>query len=400
MTNVCLLVYNGFMRHDVSLRIQLLRPTASKRAALSAMQAEYTRAVSLLLESAKELDTTSLGRLHRESYHRIKGEVSLPSESLRVALNQTCHIMRSWKARLKRGCEAKPPVIKRLQPIGIGTRGYRIAQDGNRFVLRLTTANGFLWLPLKSNAYYRPYLEAVAAGKAHQGDAKLVEQGGRWYLLLPTRQEVPEATGCNIVGVDLGVANLAVISTADGKLNRFFSGRFVQARRNRFFDRRYSLQCAKRLDLVRRERGKEHRWVKDVNHKVSRAIIREAQKLPNPVIALEELRGIRERIKASRKVNRMLHSWAFGQLIRFIEYKAARAGIPVVRVDPRKTSQTCLKCGHAEPGNRSRRAIFKCQNCGYELHADLNGARNIAVKAAQTLASGYTSGAMGLLTGP
>ena len=62
------------------------------------------RAVSLLLESAKELDTTSLGRLHREAYHRIKSEVSLPSESPRVAPNQTCHIMRSWKARLKRGC--------------------------------------------------------------------------------------------------------------------------------------------------------------------------------------------------------------------------------------------------------------------------------------------------------
>ena len=74
-------------------------------------------------------------------------------------------------------------MIKRLQPIGIGTRGYRIVQDGNRFVLRLTTANGFLWLPLKFNAYYRPHLEALTAGKAHQGDAKLVEQDGRWYLL-------------------------------------------------------------------------------------------------------------------------------------------------------------------------------------------------------------------------
>ena len=114
---------------------------------------------------------------------------------------------------------------------------------------------------------------------------------------------------------------------------------------------------------MRRERDKEHRWVKDVNHKVSRAIIREAQKLPNPVIALEELGGIRERIKASRKRwNRMLHSWAFGQLIRFIEYKAARAGIPAVRVDPQdQPDLTWSKRGHAEPGNRSRRAIFKCQ---------------------------------------
>ena len=71
------------------------------------MQEQYTKALSLLVEKAKELDTTSLGRLHREAYHQVKGEVSLPSESLRVALNQTCHITRSWKARRKRGVEER-----------------------------------------------------------------------------------------------------------------------------------------------------------------------------------------------------------------------------------------------------------------------------------------------------
>lgn len=376
------------MQTTVSLKIRLLAPTTKKVQALAEMQSAYTKAVSLLLESAKEIDTTSLGKLHRKAYHAVRSEVPLPSESLRMALNQTCHIMRSWKARLKSGHNGEPSIIKRLQPIGVGQRGYRIVQDGERFVLRLTTVNGFLWLPLKADAYYRPYLETLAAGKVHQGDAKLAQEGGWWYLLLPTRREVPEASGTNFVGVDLGVANLAVVSTPDGKLNKFWPGRFVQAKRNRFFDHRYSLQCAKKPHLVRKDRDKEHRWMKDVNHKVSREVIREAQKLPHPIIAIEELRGIRERIRATRKVNRMLHSWAFAQLIQFIEYKAAQSGIPVVRVDPRKTSQTCSKCGHAERANRSKQAKFKCKNCGYEVHADLQAARNIATKAIQTLASG------------
>ena len=375
------------MQHDVSLRIQLLDLTSSKCKALSAMQAEYLKALSLLLETAKELDTTSLGRLHREAYHRVKAEVSLPSEALRMALNQTCHIMRSWKDRQRKGRNGGSPVIKRLQPIGAGTRGYLIVQDGERFVLRLTTANGFLCLPLKANSYYRPFLEAISSGNAHQSDAKLVEQSGKWYFLLATRQAIEEPTGENVIGVDLGVANLAVVSTPDGKVNRFFSGRTVQAKRNRFFTRRYSLQCAKLPKLVKRDRDKEHQWMKDVNHKASRAIIQTAQTVDNPVIALEELRGIRERIKATRKVNRMLHSWAFAQLISFIEYKAAKAGIPVVRVDPRKTSQTCSKCGHAERANRSKQSRFKCKECGFEIHADLQAARNIAVKA-QTLVPG------------
>jgi IS605 OrfB family transposase len=201
------------------------------------------------------------------------------------------------------------------------------------------------------------------------------------------REEVIEPAGTNIVGVDLGVANLAVVSTPDGKVNRFLSGRAVQAKRNQFYNRRYSLSCAKKPHIIKRDRDKEYRWMKDLNHKVSRAIIREAQKVVNPVIALEELRGIRERVKATKEVNRMLHSWAFGQLIGFIEYKAARAGIPVVRVDPRKTSQTCSRCGHVEQANRRTQALFRCKQCGFEIHADLQAARNIAVKA-QSLVSG------------
>lgn len=379
--------YNGNMQENVSLKVRLLEPTTRKVRALSAMQEQYTKALSLLVEKAKELNTTSLGRLHREAYHEVKAEVSLPSESLRVALNQTCHIMRSWKARRERGLKNGSPVIMGLQPVGVGIRGYRIIQDGDRFVLRLTTSDGFLWLPLKNEPYYRARLEAIATGKGHQGDAKLIQENGWWYLLLPTREEVLEPAGTNVVSIDLGVVNLAVVSTTDGKVNRFLSGRAVQAKRNRFFNRRYSLSCAKKPHIIKRDRDKEHRWMKDVNHKVSRAIIREAQKVVNPVIVLEELRGIRERVKATKKVNRMLHSWAFAQLIGFIEYKAARAGIPVVRVDPRKTSQTCSRCGHAERANRSTQALFRCKRCGFEIHADLQAARNIAVKA-QSLVSG------------
>ncbi len=122
-----------------------------------------------------------------------------------------------------------------------------------------------------------------------------------WYLLLPAREEMLEPAGTNIVGIDLGVANLAVVSTTDGKAHRFLSGRAVQAKRNRFFNRRYSLSCAKKPHIIKRDQDKEHRWMKDVNHKISRTIIRGAQKVVNSAIALEEPHGIRERVKATKK---------------------------------------------------------------------------------------------------
>ena len=75
-----------------------------------------------------------------------------------------------------------------------------------------------------------------------------------------------------------------------------------------------------------------------------------------------------------------LHSWAFAQLGQFITYKAARAGVPVVRVDPAYTSQGCSACGHVDKKNRPGQATFLCTSCGFAGHADVNAARNIAAR--------------------
>src|SRR3990170_4448008 len=47
----------------------------------------------------------------------------------------------------------------------------------------------------------------------------------------------------------------------------------------------------------------------------------------------------------SRRMNRRLSSWPRGELHRQIEYKAALAGVPVIKVNPAWTSKTCPMCG-------------------------------------------------------
>ncbi len=90
-------------------------------------------------------------------------------------------------------------------------------------------------------------------------------------------------------------------------------------------------------------------------------------------IALEDLTGIRERAVT-------LSSWAFAQLGSFIGYKALRAGVPAVYVDPAWTSRTCADCGHADKRDRVWQARFTCRGCGVVAHADRNASRNIAAR--------------------
>jgi transposase len=83
-----------------------------------------------------------------------------------------------------------------------------------------------------------------------------------------------------------------------------------------------------------------------------------------------------------RKPQRATHSsWSFAQLGQFIAYKARKAGVPVVHVDPAYTSRTCAECGHIDRANRVSQAWFACRSCGFVDHADRNSSRNIRARA-------------------
>jgi putative transposase len=72
------------------------------------------------------------------------------------------------------------------------------------------------------------------------------------------------------------------------------------------------------------------------------------------------------------------HSWAFAQLGGFVAYKANRAGVAFVEVDPAYSSQTCHQCGWVDKRNRRSQSEFKCRRCGFVGHADHNAAIVIA----------------------
>src|SRR5207245_10001939 len=89
----------------------------------------------------------------------------------------------------------------------------------------------------------------------------------------------------------------------------------------------------------------------------------------------------RGRVRARRGAGqRRLHAWSFVEWWQFVVYKAEEAGLDVVAIDPRHTSQTCSHCGFKHRANRRSQALFQCRHCGYTLHADLNAAKNIAAK--------------------
>jgi putative transposase len=209
-----------------------------------------------------------------------------------------------------------------------------------------------------------------------RGETDLALVRGKWYLFAACEVETPEPIDAEgILGVDLGIVNLATDS--DGET---FSGQHIERRRQRYLMRRQALQKvgAKSAKCrLRRLAGRQRRFQKDTNHQISKRLVAKAERTKRTLV-LEDLKGIRTRAKVKGRGQRARHSnWAFGQLRRFISYKAQRAGVTVSFVDPAYTSQRCSVCGHTERRNRKSQAEFCCAVCDHQLPADYNAAINI-----------------------
>jgi len=136
--------------------------------------------------------------------------------------------------------------------------------------------------------------------------------------------------------------------------------------------------------VLQRLSGRESRYVRDVNHVISKRIVQFALSEGRPAIALEDLKGIRQRGQRRGKRQRAaFNSWPFFDLEQKLAYKAEGVGLEVLRVNPRNTSRACSQCGYLDRANRQG-LDFACRACGYRTHADRNASLNIRLRGLPT----------------
>jgi len=365
------------MHSTESVVIKILNPTQWKRQWLDDTARAFSQAVQFGLDAAREDHTDNRTRLHKLVYRAVRDQFGLSADYTRMSVNAVVSLARSYygQRRSRHIKRVSFPKVNGSQGIGLGIHSYRIVQDNNRLVLRVSTGQRghYVWLVLCVPTKYRDRLLLA------KGDAKLFKRGNDWYVMLPIRV-TPTPAVCDgestFIGVDLGIVRLATVSTPDGIT--FFSGKEARHRREHSADLRGRYQRHNRLDRVKAQKGKDTRYMRDLNHKISATLVDIALRYDRPVIVLERLDGINNRLKGSKRFKRMVSSWTFRQLVTFIEYKAARYSIPVVFADPRGTSRTCPKCGHSTRANRPNQSRFRCVACNYQGNADAVAAINIA----------------------
>jgi putative transposase len=350
-------------------------------AALRQTQAAFNSAASYCATVAWQQGVTNKNKLHFLVYAHSRVTYGLGAQLACCARDKAAEAVRAVRAERERQDPASGQTIPKTCPtfaadssIRYDARSYRLLSLDR---VSLNTISGRIVGQFVLGDFQRRYLYDTSW---KIGGAELVRRGEVWYLCITQSKAAPdpnEPTG--YLGVDLGIVNLAADS--DGQT---YSGQQVQAVRTRRYDHRRRLQLANTRRArwrLKRNARREHHFQKDINHRISKALIAKAR-TERKALALEDLRQIRERVTVRRSQRRARHSWAFRQLRTFIGYKAAQAGVRVVFVEARNTSRRCAVCGYCDKRNRPDQAHFRCLSCGHTAAADTNAAVNIARVAA------------------
>jgi len=91
-------------------------------------------------------------------------------------------------------------------------------------------------------------------------------------------------------------------------------------------------------------------------------------------LRLENIKYLRRYRKTSRFISHFTYTDIFDKLRDLCNTN----GVQIVYTNPTYTSQRCNQCGWVQKSNRKGK-VFKCRQCSYEVDADLNAARNIAL---------------------
>ncbi|EQD34275.1 transposase, IS605 OrfB family, partial [mine drainage metagenome] len=92
----------------------------------------------------------------------------------------------------------------------------------------------------------------------------------------------------------------------------------------------------------------------------------------------------------------------WNKIIQYTMYKAESAGILVVMVDPRHTSQKCSRCGNIKHDLKLSDRIYHCNICDFTIDRDLNAAINVLNEGMKQIGRGtpkFTPVEIGALPG-
>ncbi|GLL07522.1 IS607 family element RNA-guided endonuclease TnpB [Dactylosporangium matsuzakiense] len=318
------------------------------------------------------------------------GEVS--KEAFNTGLDAVARALKHW-VDSRKGVRAGRPVgfprfksRRRTTPsVRFTTGAIRVEPDRMHAVLpRLGR------LKLRESA--RKLARRLDNGTARIMSATVRRDGGRWHVSFTVEVERADrapARPDSVIGVDVGIKHLAVLSTGELVDNP----RHLAAARQRMRalgralsrktgpDRRIGRRPSARWERAAARLGRAHARVanlrRDGLHKLTTRLA-----TTHGTVVVEDLNVTG--MLAHRRLAQHITDAGFAEIRRQLAYKASWNGGRLLVADRwYPSSKTCSACGAVKTKLALHERVYECEACGVAYDRDRNAARNLAALAAE-----------------
>ena len=336
---------SGGMRR--TSRIFLTTANAGKVRALTAFLHQQANVIRYFAEMFWSTGDLSANLAEKTVTDRAVRRFGITARLAQMAAKQAKELVRSQHEREKK----RLPRLRRVS-VNIDSRGVTMEQGRRSFDVALRFGSGIpaVTVLLNHTKHSRKFL---ADGWTLSKSLRMgLIQGKVWIdLIFEKANPALRETG-DVLGIDLGYRYVATTSRGE----------------------RFGAEVKARIERAGKRRKRFHRYIATEIHRT----LKQIDLTGVQVVALENLKCVNHQKRGtfSRRSNRLLSFWHYARALHWLRQRCEAFGVRVEMKDPWKTSQRCVQCGNID--KRSRRGEqFHCVACGFTIHADENGARNL-----------------------
>ncbi len=223
--------------------------------------------------------------LNKVLYSTLREKFGLKSQMAQSVFKT---VIARYKTILENQKEWIRPSFKKPQYDLVWNRDYSLTQN----CFSVNTLNGRVKLSYFAEGMSKYFDHTIYKF----GTAKLVKKHGKYFLHIPVTYDIEESyisDICNVVGIDRGI-NFVVATYDSKRRSGFVSGKAIKQKRAHYSKLRKELQIRQTPSARRRIKAigqRENRWMQDVNHCVSKALVVNNPK--HTLFVLEDLYGVR-----------------------------------------------------------------------------------------------------------
>ena len=267
---------------------------------------------------------------------------------------------KAYKRFFKHGGFPRWKSRRRWRSIEINDQCWRmLKREGNKLVLKV---KGLPRIEVKPSRELPPN----ALLKAIRITRKPLRTEVALSYDLPTPEAKPVS---NPVGIDMGISKRLMLSNGETVEKRTIDRKkLIRLQRSVSRKVKGGNNRRKAASMLAKEWQRVSDKERDYLHRLTSEIVKMYD-----FIAVEKLKT--KNMLRNENLAKSISEQTWGKFITLLNEKAESAGVKMVAVNPKETSQECSSCGATVKKDLSVRT-HKCE-CGYEADRDLNAAINI-----------------------